>query len=92
MKTTMLQWCQFHNTVTMVSIFFNIVTIVSISQQHCHIYVNIYILLHGYFCIDLSMCPVNMYFLEGPRPKGQYCLQGTHEGQYKNNCHNVFII
>ncbi len=23
---------------------------------------NIYIVLHGYFCIDLSMCPVNMYF------------------------------
>ncbi len=26
---------------------------------------NTYILLHGYFCIDLSMCSVNMYFPEG---------------------------
>ncbi len=25
---------------------------------------NIYILLHGYFCIDLSMCPVNMSIFE----------------------------
>ncbi len=36
----------------------------------------LYILLHGYFCIDLSMCPVNMYFPEGRRPNRKYMFTG----------------
>ncbi len=37
---------------------------------------DIYILLHGYFCIDPHMCPVNMYFPEGRRPMGKYMFTG----------------
>ncbi len=47
---------------------------------------NIYILLHGYFYIDLSMCPVNIYFPLGLWPSGENTfLQATYSGQYKNN-------
>ncbi len=47
------------------------------------------------FCIDLSMCPVNMYFPEGHRPKGKYmftCLQGTYEGQYKKSYVIMYLL
>ncbi len=44
----------------------------------CQVYT--YILLHGYFCIDPRMCPVNMYF------------PGTYEGQYKHNHVIIYLI
>ncbi len=41
---------------------------------------HIYILLHGYFLIDLSICPVKMNFPKRRRPKGKYMFTGHIQG------------
>ncbi len=58
--------------------------------QKYHISIYYYMVI---FVLTLSMCPVNMYFPEGHRPKGKYMFTGhIREVQYKNNRVIMYLL